>query len=224
MTEKVPAKRKPVWRTWIVLSIAGAVAVVGVGAFGILFHIHSSTRPAIFQDVEAVPARPVAIVLGAGLNRDGSPTPALAERVIAAAELYRAGKVRKLLLTGDNRFAWYNEPAAMGQLALELGVPAEDIVYDYAGRRTYDSCYRARHIFGLTDAVVVTQGFHLPRALYLCRHFGIDAVGADASRGVYDASPYVRVREMAARLAAWVDVHIRRPTPVLGEPITIELD
>lgn len=204
-----------------VLLLAGAGIVAGAGALSIIWHIRRSTAPYMYLSIEAVPARPIAIVLGAGLERDGRPTPVLADRVRTAAALYRAGKVRKLLMTGDNRFAWYNEPASMGEYALALGVPAEDIVYDYAGRRTYDSCYRARHIFGITDAIIVTQRFHQPRAVYLCRQMGIDAVGVTADLQPYLREWWCRLREMPALLMAWMDVHIRRPLPVLGEPIPI---
>ena len=115
------------------------------------------------------PAAPAAIVFGAGLWRDGSPSPVLQDRVATAADLYFSGKVKKILMSGDNRFIYYNEPGAMKKFALSLGVPEEDIVLDYAGRRTYDTCYRARAIFGLKEAILVTQSFHLPRALILCR-------------------------------------------------------
>jgi len=116
---------------------------------------------------------------------DGRPTPALADRVWTAAALYKAGKVRKLLMSGDNRFINYNEPETMRQYALAQGVPDEDIVLDYAGRRTYDTCYRAEHIFGVQDAILVTQWFHLDRALYTCGKLGIDAVGVAADRRDY---------------------------------------
>jgi SanA protein len=113
----------------------------------------------------AAPSAPVAIIFGAGLNRDGTPMPVLADRVRTGVDLYRAGAVRKLLLSGDNRFKDYSEPEAMRALAVELGVPAGDLVLDFAGRSTYDTCYRARYVFGVRKAVAVTQAFHLPRAV-----------------------------------------------------------
>jgi vancomycin permeability regulator SanA len=124
-----------------------------------------------------VPARRVAIVFGAGLSRDGGPSPVLRDRVNSAAALYFSGRVEKLLMSGDNRFIYYNEPGAMKEYALELGVPEEAIVLDFAGRRTYDTCYRARQIFGVKEAVLVTQSFHLPRAIYTCNRLGVAAVG-----------------------------------------------
>ncbi len=176
----------------------------------------------IYADVNAVPSAPVAIVLGAGLWRDGSPTPALYDRVATAVDLYQAGKVKKLLMTGDNRFVHYNEPAAMQRLAIQLGVPQQDIVLDYAGRLTYDSCYRAREIFEVRQAIIVTQRFHLDRALFLCDTMGVSAVGVAADRRVYPTYRWWELREVLATAAAWWDVSIRRPVPVLGEKLPIQ--
>jgi SanA protein len=173
--------------------------------------------------LDGVPEQRVAIVFGAGLWRNGSPTPVLADRVATAADLYFAGKVEKLLLSGDNRFINYNEPEAMRQEALSLGVPDEAIVLDYAGRRSYDTCYRAKAIFRVTQAILVTQAFHLPRVLYLCNRLGVDAVGVAADRRIYRKSSmlYWNARELPATLAALWDVNIGHPIPVLGkqEPI-----
>lgn len=173
--------------------------------------------------LDNAPSRRVAIVFGAGLWRDGSPTPVLYDRVATAAALYQAGAVEKLLLSGDNRFVDYNEPGVMREVALSLGVPSEDIVLDYAGRRTYDTCYRAKAIFGVQSAVLVTQAFHLPRAIYLCSSFGVDAVGVEADRRDYHwmSEWNWTLREWVASAAAVWDVLILRPIPVLGDPLPI---
>jgi SanA protein len=169
------------------------------------------------------PVERVAVVFGAGLQWDGTPTAVLWDRVATAAELFRNGKVSKLLLSGDNRFLDYNEPQAMYDAAIELGVPADALVLDYAGRSTYDTCYRAHAIFGLNSAVLVTQAFHLPRALYLCESLGMSTVGVVADRRDYALRTelYWNAREIFATAAAWWDVNIARPLPVLGEPIPI---
>ena len=169
------------------------------------------------------PARRVAIVFGAGLWRNGSPTPVLEDRVTTAANLYLAGKVEKLLLSGDNRFVEYNEPWAMRDLALSLGVPEDALALDYAGRRTYDTCYRAKAVFGVTEAILVTQEFHLPRALYTCNRLGVSSVGVEADSRVYRKSSvlYWNVRELVATVAALWDVNISHPVPVLGDPLPI---
>ena len=171
----------------------------------------------LIYTIEEVPPRRVAIVFGAGITADGRPLPALADRVWTAAELYKAGKVGKLLMSGDNRFIEYNEPEAMRRYALAQGVPDEDIVLDYAGRRTYDTCYRAGYIFGVEDAVLVTQWFHLDRALYTCDKLGIDAVGVAADRREYHSIRFWWWRELAAVTQAWLDLNLLHPTPVLGE-------
>lgn len=152
--------------------------------------------------------------------RDGSPTSVLRDRVTTAANLYFDGKVEKLLFSGDNRFVEYNEPGAMAELAIQLGVPEDAIVLDYAGRRTYDTCYRASAIFGLTDAILVTQAFHMPRALYICEQLGLEAVGVSADMREYrqNSMLYWNLRELLATVSALWDVHVEHPIPVLGDP------
>lgn len=176
--------------------------------------------------LDEAPARRAAVVFGASVYGSGRLSAMLSDRVAAAAELYAAGKVDVLLMTGDGSRLDYNEPDPMREAAIALGVPADDIVVDYGGLRTYDSCYRARHIFGVNEAVLVTQGFHLPRALMLCRALGVDAVGvaADEMRpsGYSQASlSYSRVREIPATVVAVVEA-LRRPLPpVMGKPLPI---
>jgi SanA protein len=177
--------------------------------------------PRIYTSPEEVPPHKVAIVFGAQVWGDQLST-ILADRVEAAVALYRAGKVQKLLVTGDNRFVNYNEPAAMAAYARQRGVPDADIVPDYAGRRTYDSCYRAIHIFGLKDAILVTQNYHLDRALFTCNALGLDAVGLAADRRPYLYMPWFWLREVPATVRAWWDVYIGKPLPVLGDKIEIE--
>lgn len=176
-------------------------------------------RPKTYGSAEVL-VRRVAIVFGAGLWRDGTATPVLYDRVKTAAELYHAGKVEVLLMSGDNRFVDYNEPAVMREVALSLGVPEEAIVLDYAGRSTYDTCYRARDIFQVNEVILVTQAFHLPRALYLCNQLGVDAVGVEADQRVYRKSTmlYWDLRELLATVNALWEVHISHPVPVLGDP------
>lgn len=171
------------------------------------------------KTVDTTQGARVAIVFGAGLQRDGKPSPVLQDRVSTAVNLYQEGKVEKLLMSGDNRFIDYNEPGAMRAFAMEQGVPQEDIVLDFAGRRTYDTCYRAFHIFGVKNAVLVTQRYHLPRALLTCNAIGIDASGVVADFQYYRKSARAvwYARELPATLVALVDVWVRHPLPVMGE-------
>jgi SanA protein len=183
----------------ITVILAGAV-LIALWALRAWLQVRAADR--IYTDVNSVPPAPVALVLGAGLWQDGSPTPALYDRVATAVDLYQAGKVKKLLMTGDNRFVNYNEPEAMRKLAGQLGMPDQDIVLDYAGRRTYDSCYRAKEIFGVKQVVVVTQRFHLDRSLFLCDAMGVASVGMVADRRVYQNYRWWELREVVATAAA----------------------
>jgi SanA protein len=150
----------------------------------------------------------------------------LADRVQAAAELYHADKVRALLMTGDNSEEYYNEPEAMRQYALNQGVPDEAIVLDYAGFRTYDSCFRARDIFQVDAAILVTQDFHLDRALLVCNQLGIDSVGvaADVMRPTGYARGslfYSQIREFPATALSVLDLVRNEQPTYLGEPLPI---
>lgn len=178
----------------------------------------------MYQQPEA-PTKRVAIIFGAGLRRDGTPTAMLRDRVLTGAELYFDGQVEKLLMSGDNRFVDYNEPESMRQFALSIGVPEEAIVLDYAGRRTYDTCYRAKAIFGVDRALLVTQGFHLPRALFLCNMLGMETLGVEATHCYWNGSPFVwDVREQFATIAAFLDLYVSNPLPVLGNPEPLFVD
>ena len=142
----------------------GAVALLPVLLPRLITGIYATNH--IYQE-DASPAGRVAIIFGAGLRRDGSPTAMLRDRVLTGADLYFSGKVEKLLMSGDNRFESYNEPESMRQFALSVGVPDEAIVLDYAGRRTYDTCYRAKVIFGVESALLSRRTF-ISRARCSC--------------------------------------------------------
>jgi SanA protein len=160
---------------------------------------------------EQAPSREVAIVFGAGLRRDGSPTTVLADRIETAVELFHGGKVRQLLMTGSARDG-YNEPEAMAAHARALGVPAEAIVLDVGGVRTYESCARAVRQ-GIRSALLVSQTFHLPRALALCESMGIDAAGVTADRSVYSprAQRIWSLREYPASFVALIETLLPSP-------------
>lgn len=206
------------------------LSIIGLGSLIIILVLNIWTQAAyanrIYANVAALPNDDqlrIAIVFGAGIERNGNPTPILYDRVATAVDLYKAGKVSKLLLSGDNRFTNYNEPEVMRQTALQMGVPDDALVLDYAGRRTYDSCFRARDIFGVKHAILVTQAFHLDRALYLCNSLGLDGIGVLADRRDYTASSQTwwSIREAAATAEAWLDLNVTHPQPVLGEKIPI---
>jgi SanA protein len=176
-------------------------------------HIYSSA---------AVPPERVAIVFGAAIYGNTRLSSVLRDRMETAIHLYESGLVQKIIVSGDNSSTTYNEPGAMMAYAIERGVPVEDVQPDYGGRRTYDTCYRAHHIFQVKSAVLVTQTFHLPRALFTCNTLGLKAIGVPSDLRPYRAARWYEMRETAATLVALWDVLKRQPPPVLGEPISIE--
>ncbi|MDQ0842659.1 vancomycin permeability regulator SanA [Streptomyces sp. V1I6] len=168
------------------------------------------------RTVAEAPARDVAVVFGAGLWR-GRPSPYLAHRLDTAAELYRTGKAKVVLVTGDNSRVEYDEPDAMRTYLTERGVPDDRIVSDYAGFDTWDSCVRAKEIFGVERALLVSQGFHIRRAVALCRSAGVEAYGVGVAEP-HDATWYYGgVREMFAAGKASLDAVFRPDPKFLGE-------
>lgn len=156
-----------------------------------------------YDSVQAVPRSEVALVFGAGLQPDGTPTPILADRIHAAVLLYRAGKVQRLLLSGDGSTPGHDEPAAMARQARAEGVPDAAIQRDPGGLRTYDSCVRAHDRFHVRSAVAVSQSYHLPRAILICQHAGIRTTGFSFARVPYGGEPALRAREVLSLDVAW---------------------
>lgn len=186
-------------------AVGAAVAFVRINASGHLF------------DEDAVPAAPVALVLGARVFPDGTPSTFLAARLDLAHRLYVAGKAQVILVSGDNLAPEYNEPDAMRSYLLRAGVPAEKIVTDYAGFDTYDSCVRAGRIFGVSELIVVTQSYHLPRAVATARRLGLsaDGVGDDSSRQLRRAWRRGTWRDQVACVKTVFDLATSRK-PLLG--------
>lgn len=201
-------------------SVGAVLCMAAVAAAVPIMIVNGSSRAYRFNTVAEVPAERVALIFGALVYRSGEPSPVLRDRVLGGVELYEAGKVKKLLMSGGNLVVDYNEVQAMKNVALAAGIPEEDIVLDYGGRSTYDSCYRARHIFGVERVVLVTQRFHISRATYTCRSLGIDAVGYGLPD--FEKYPDLRtqqsVREPLAQIKAWYEVVFsKRPAQVMGE-------
>ena len=185
--------------------MGGCVAWVQIYAYGYEY------------GVTTVPSAPVAIVFGAGLYGDGQPSAFLVGRLTVAKKLYDTGKVRALLVSGDNSRPDYDEPDVMRQWLIAHGVPATKVVADYAGFDTYDTCVRAHKLWGINRAILVSQNFHVPRAVAVCRSVGIvaDSVG-DRSVNFYAPWWYSVVREQPAAVKAVWDVLTRRPPVFLG--------
>jgi SanA protein len=165
-----------------------------------------------------------ALVLGAGVRDDGTPSEVLRDRLYEAIALYRSGRVKKILVTGDHHTGEYDEPNAMRAFLEARGIPAEDVFMDHAGLDTYSSIWRARHVFGVSRMVVVTQRFHLPRALWCARAVGMQVEGHPADRRRYRSAVWLGVREIGARTKAFVDVGLSRTPRYTGVAIDLAGD
>jgi SanA protein len=198
-----------------------AVAVWLIGAMLVAARVWVllGAHDRVYVDAKRVPRAKVAIILGAGIYRDGRPAAQLEKRLDKGIELYKMGKVQKLLMSGDNRVVEHNEPKIMADYAAAHGVPRQDIIMDFAGRRTYDSVYRAKHVFCIDEAIIVSQYYHLDRAIFISKHIGLDAYGVAAKSA--GGEKRNGAREMLACVGALIDVYIRHPKPILGsqEPI-----
>lgn len=168
----------------------------------------------IITDKNFIPTTTVAIIFGGGMKDDGTQSIFQADRVERGVELYKTGQVKKLIMTGDDGGNHDNEVAVMKLAAIKLGVPKDDIIMDPHGYRTYESCYRARAVYGVTSTIVVSQAFHVPRMLYLCRGMGISAVGVSADLREYGwPDTRIQLREVLARVKAWWQLEVTKPQP-----------
>jgi vancomycin permeability regulator SanA len=169
------------------------------------------------KTIETVSTHNVAIVFGAGIVGD-YPSDVLKDRLKTVAELYTNERIDYILVSGDNRFENYSEPDVMTDyLVHNLSIPEEIIHQDFAGRRTYDTCMRAHELWGIEEAILVTQEFHLPRAIWTCEQLGITSTGISASLQAYRDDERNIIREWLARYKAFIDVHIWTPKYVSGE-------
>lgn len=192
----------------VVLLTAAAAAVVGPSLY-----VRQASAGARYS-ADDVPDAPVAIVFGAGIRGD-RPTPFLQRRLDIAIDLFNRGRVRALLMTGDNSTRDHDEVGVMAAYAAAAGVPPSAIASDHAGFDTYDSCYRAKVIFGVRRAVVVTQKFHLARAIFVCAELGVQAfgVGDDSSRRWPGPTRRYAARELLSTTKALWEIRVTRPKP-----------
>ena len=196
-------------------ALATALVVLVMAAGGLWVGARSAGH--VYSEA-SVPAAPVAIVLGAQVYDDGTVSPFLAARLDIARRLYAAGKVKAILVSGDHSRWAYDEPGDMEVYLVARGVPPRSVVLDYAGFDTYDSCARARRIFGVSRAIVVTQSYHIDRAVALCRTLGVEAtgVGDDTVRIYHGPWEHSVVRERGAVVKALFDVVSHRDPVFLG--------
>jgi vancomycin permeability regulator SanA len=171
----------------------------------------SAARRASGPDAPArEPLADCALVLGAAVRDDGTPSDMLRDRLDEALAVWRAGRVKRILVSGDHRVARYDEPNTMRRYLEAHGVPPSVIFMDHAGLDTYSSVWRARHVFGAASVVVVTQRFHLSRAVWVSRALGMQAEGSPADRHLYRSIAWLQAREIASRTKAVLDVTVGR--------------
>jgi len=202
------------------------IAAVVVCA-GVLFWCdHAVSNAAvgrIVTRIEDAPTTRVALLLGTAPRLGpGRPNPHYTNRLDAAVALFHAGKVRKILVSGDNAHRSYNEPKAMRDDLIARGVPPDAVVLDYAGFRTLDSVVRAREVFGLSEAIVISQRFHIERAIFLGDRRGLKLTGLAAADAPRLNATRVRVREVFARMLAVIDVVLARSPKFLGPRIALD--
>lgn len=165
--------------------------------------------------VADAPTSSIALVFGGGMKDATTMSDLQADRVSVGIELYKQGKVKKIMMTGDDGAYVSDEVDAMRKAALDAGVPADDILVDPHGYRTYESCYREHFVYGLDSAIAISQNFHLARISYLCDHFGLKTVGIAADLRDYGFTKYkMNIREFGARLKAWWQIVVTKPPPM----------
>jgi len=204
------------------IAIILLVALVGISIMSILVAailVRESARGRTYSDARAIPHRHIGLLLGcARLLPNGTVNPFYQNRIDAAVELYRAGKIDYLLASGESAPNGYNEAADMKASLLQAGIPAERIYSDSAGFRTLDSVVRAREVFGLTEVTIISQEFHNRRAIFIARHRGIDAIGFNAAEVGTDEGLFARCREQFADVSAVLDIFLFRTQPRLLGP------
>lgn len=204
---------------WLSLTLVIFSFAVPIGCY---LWISVSSKPYLYDNIDKVPSRRVALVLGTAKYVAGGRINLFYRgRIDAAVELYRAGKVQYFIVSGDNRSHNYNEPAAMRADLIAAGIPENRIQPDYAGLRTLDSILRAKEIFGQSDYLIISQPFHNARAVFLARHNGQTPIAFNAADPVsIRNSLKVRVRELGARIKAVWDVLVGTSARHYGEPIS----
>ncbi|MBE6616007.1 MAG: SanA protein [Ruminococcaceae bacterium] len=204
----------------VILGILGGLAALGIS----MYMVGSTEGQILLSGRELEGEWDCVLVLGAGVRPDGSPSDMLYDRVQTGLAVYRNGGVPKLLMSGDHGRQEYDEVACMLELALADGVPAEDIFLDHAGFSTYESLVRAKEVFGAERIVIVTQKYHLHRALYIARELDLEAVGVSADLRTYAGQSMRDLREIAARVKDIFSVRLGTSPTYLGEFIDLSGD
>jgi SanA protein len=208
-------RRLFIWGVWVFLGIVLCIVAA-------LILVERQTAPYIFTLAASTPTTTAAVVLGASVYKNGTLSPVLKQRADRALELYQLGKVHKVLVTGDNSEVSHNEVNPVGKYLEGRGVPKQDIFLDHAGFDTYSSMYRAKAVFAIRSMTIVSQPFHLARAVFIARMLGVDAYGSEAGEG--EQFVYNTWREVPATIKALIDLMISRSPQYLGPQFPIEGD
>jgi len=204
------------------LGIAAVLLTLSQAAFiSIYRHVRGEAGKYIVEEIGAVPQSETCIVLGAAVYEDGRISDVLYDRLMKALDLYRAGKVQKILLSGDHSTFEYNEVSQMRDFMVRKGVPPGALMLDHGGFNTYSSMVRARKVFHADDCIVVTQRFHLRRALYIARNVGLRAWGYTADRRRYLYRKRYALREYLACVKAFLDLMIDREPQIRGRAVPL---
>lgn len=205
----------------MLISVTGGLLVFGVNAY-----VKGSSRDYIITPEQAVALKDVdcIIVLGCLVKNNGEPSDMLSDRIQRGIELYNQGASPKIIMSGDHGTVEYDEVNTMKQVAVESGIPSSDVFMDHAGFSTYESIYRAKEIFGAEKIIIVTQEYHLYRALYIARALGIEAYGVDADYRTYWGQAKRDLREVLARCKDFATVIFKPEPTYLGDKILISGD
>jgi SanA protein len=224
-TSEVKEKVKPKWFIWLKRILIAGITCVFLGVSLIAYAYYTATwaaRGKLFDDVKKLPPAKVGLVFGTSDRYKGRENKYFRYRIDAAVEVWKAGKVETLIVSGDNRTEYYNEPQKMRVALIEAGVPKDRIVCDYAGLRTFDSVVRAKKIFGANTILVISQKFQNERAIYLAKAHGMKAYGYNARDVQFEAGFKTKVREVGARVKMWLDVNFLDTKPThLGDKVPL---
>ncbi|UPZ16155.1 SanA/YdcF family protein [Flavobacterium humidisoli] len=206
---------KKYFKIFLYLAIIGLAAIVSVN-----YYVKSSTKKNIYYSIKRFPKNDVGIIFGAGINGN-QPSKYLKDRLDAGIMLWKAKRINKILLSGDNGRDEYDELTVMKNYCFNHGVDTTKIFVDYAGFDTYSTMYRAKHIFKIKKATLISQEYHLNRAIYIGNKLGIKSVGYSANKGEYLGYNYVRFREYGSIFKSFFDVLRNRQPRFLGGEINI---
>ncbi len=219
----IPLTQKKCWWKRVLILLVCLGVIGGSAVLGINAHVKKTGGAHIITEEEAAALTNVncILVLGCGVREDGTPSHMLEDRLKQGVALYNLDASPKLLMSGDHGRENYNEVGTMKQYAMEASVPSEDVFMDHAGFSTYESLYRAKEIFGADKIIIVTQEYHLYRALYIAERMGLDAYGVASDYRTYWGQTSREIREILARAKDFVNTIFWPEPTFLGEAIPV---